>query len=144
MNWGYKILMVYILFVAGIMVMVFMSSSQNTDLVTTDYYEKELVYQQKIDQISRTNALSAKVGISVHEQAIHIQLPPEMNGLEVNADVQLYCPSDKTKDRKADFITRNGAITFPISVNNKGLYEVKINWTANKVTYYSENKIFIQ
>ena len=64
MNWGYKILMVYILFVAGIMVMVFMSSTQNTDLVTTDYYEKELVYQQKIDQISRTSALSAKVAIT--------------------------------------------------------------------------------
>jgi len=40
MNWGYKILFVYIAFVAGILAMVFGSSSQKVDLVTPDYYAK--------------------------------------------------------------------------------------------------------
>ena len=50
MNWGYKILMVYVIFIAGILLLVFKSSSQNQDLVTEDYYEQELKYQQKIDE----------------------------------------------------------------------------------------------
>ena len=46
MNWGYKILTVYIIFIAGILFLVFKSSNQNQDLVTKDYYEQELKYQQ--------------------------------------------------------------------------------------------------
>ena len=64
MSWGYKILSVYIIFVVGIMVMVFKSSMQNTDLVTPDYYEKELKYQQTIDESARTGKLSAKVEVT--------------------------------------------------------------------------------
>ena len=46
MNWGYKIILVYVLFVAGIVFLVVRSSMENTDLVTSDYYEKELKYQR--------------------------------------------------------------------------------------------------
>lgn len=144
MNWGYKILMVYILFIAGIMVMVFKSSSENTDLVTPDYYEKELQYQQKIDETSRTSALSAKVTVELKEQMIHIQLPPEMTGKEVKANLLLYCPSDKRKDLKADFTTTDGRIRFPLPASSKGAFELKLNWIANGITYYHENKIFIE
>ena len=42
MSWGTKILIVFILFVGGILFMVIKSSIQKTDLVTTDYYAKEL------------------------------------------------------------------------------------------------------
>ena len=49
MNWGYKILFVYIAFIAGILLMVFKSSTQKRDLVTADYYAKELKYQERID-----------------------------------------------------------------------------------------------
>jgi hypothetical protein len=59
MNWGYKILFVYLAFVAGILLMVFKSSIQKRDLVTPDYYAKELKYQQRIDAVKKTQALSA-------------------------------------------------------------------------------------
>ena len=61
MNWGYKILTVYIIFIAGILLLVFKSSTQNQDLVTKDYYEQELKYQQVIDATERANALSSEV-----------------------------------------------------------------------------------
>ena len=61
MNWGYKILLVYVVFVAGIMFLVFKSSSQKMDLVTTDYYAKELKYQQKIDAMNKVQKLSDTV-----------------------------------------------------------------------------------
>ena len=53
MNWGYKILLVFAVFVAGILFLVYKSSNQKMDLVTTDYYEKELKYQQKIDAMDK-------------------------------------------------------------------------------------------
>ena len=56
MNWGYKILLVYLIFILGILFMVFKSSTQKTDLVTTDYYAKELKYQEKIDEMKQVVA----------------------------------------------------------------------------------------
>ena len=70
MNWGYKILAVYLVFVAGIVVMVYKSSTQKIDLVTTDYYAKELKYQERIDAVKRTTALSGKVRYEVKENTI--------------------------------------------------------------------------
>ena len=42
MNWGYKIVLVYIVFITGIVTLVYKSSAQNQDLVVNDYYEQEL------------------------------------------------------------------------------------------------------
>ena len=59
MNWGYKILLVYAVFIAGILFLVYKASSQKMDLVTPDYYEQELKYQSQINATERANALSA-------------------------------------------------------------------------------------
>ena len=61
MNWGYKILIVYIVFIAGIVTLVYKSSVQNQDLVVNDYYDQELKYQDKIDAVLRTNNLKSAV-----------------------------------------------------------------------------------
>lgn len=75
MNWGYKILTVYIIFVAGILFLVFKSSFQKQDLVVHDYYEQELKFQQRIDETERANALSADVKYLIREKEIIISFP---------------------------------------------------------------------
>ena len=57
LSWGYKIAFVYIIFVAGIGFLVFKASSQKFDLVTKDYYDQELKYQEVIDQAANTAML---------------------------------------------------------------------------------------
>ncbi len=144
MNWGYKILTVYIIFVAGILFLVFKSSNQNQDLVIPDYYEQELKFQQRIDETERANALSAAVKFEIGNKEIIIHLPPEMKGMEVATHVLLYCTSDKSKDIQQDFTTKEAVIKLAFSPANKGLHELKINWVANEKTYYYEHKLFIQ
>ena len=50
MNWGFKILMLYAAFVGMIIFLVFRTAHENIDLVTEDYYQQELAFQNKIDQ----------------------------------------------------------------------------------------------
>jgi predicted dehydrogenase len=57
MNWGYKIMLVYLVFISGMLFMAFKSSEQDIELVTEDYYAKELVYQQKIDEIKNQDRI---------------------------------------------------------------------------------------
>jgi len=141
MNWGYKILFVYLAFVAGILLMVFKSSIQKRDLVTPDYYAKELKYQQRIDAVKKTQALSAPVKYELINQQMLISFPKEFTGKSITGSILLYCPSDNNKDIEQAFSVSTNAYTMQLPVNKKGLYEVQISWQADGISYYFENKL---
>ena len=144
MNWGYKIIFVYIVFISGIVFMVVKSSMQNIDLVTPNYYEQELQYQTTIDATLRANQLSAKLQCSIVDNAMIIEFPAEMKNEFVKADVWLYCIANKTKDIRKTMEATGGILKLPLPTGNKGSHDVKINWEAAGKTYYYEQKIFLQ
>ncbi len=141
MNWGYRILFVYIAFVAGILLMVLKSSTQKVDLVTTDYYAKELKYQARIDAVKRTQALSSPVTQEITDQQVVLHFPKEFAGKQVSGSILLYCPSDERKDIQKNFFTATGNISVRLPAGQKGNYELQVNWQADGITYYFENKL---
>jgi len=143
MNWGHKILLVYIVFVAGIMFLVFKSSSQKMDLVTTDYYAKELKYQQKIDAMNKVNQLSGAVKYEMKEDRLTIVFPKDFAGKKITGDVLLYCPSNEDKDVTQNFSVQDNSVLVPVSINSKGLYELQLTWQAGETSYYFEKKLVI-
>ncbi len=143
MNWGYKILSVYIVFIVGILYMVFKSSNQNQDLVTKDYYEQELKYQQVIDDAARASALSSEVKYELIGELMKISLPKEMEGKKSAVHILLYCTADKSKDIVSDQVTETALLNLPITGNNKGLHELKVSWVTEGKSYYSEQKLII-
>ena len=143
MNWGRKILIVYIVFVLGIGFMVYKASTQNTDLVTTDYYAKELKYQEKIDEVKRVSALSAPVEYTIKDNVLTIQFPKEFAGKQLAGEAVLYCPSDEKKDVKKNFTLEDEPLKIEIPAGSKGLYELHLSWKDGATTYYFEKKIVI-
>mgnify|MGYP000985304694 CR=1 FL=1 len=143
MNWGYKILIVYLVFVAGIVFMVFKSSNEKIDLVTTDYYAKELKYQERIDAVKRTKALSAPVKYEVVDHKLIISFPKEFAAEQIKGSALLYCPSDDRRDMKQDFTVSNGTVVIDLAANNTGAHELQINWQAGDKAYYFEDKLFL-
>jgi len=143
MNWGYKICIVYVVFVAGITFMVFKSSDQKMDLVTTNYYEKELKYQDKIDETGRVSALSANLKYEIQKDQIIVYFPKDFSGKNLTGKIELYCPSDEDKDLSQDFSVKDSAAILKITKINKGQNELHISWQADGLKYYTEIKIFI-
>jgi hypothetical protein len=142
MNWGYKIFVVYAIFIAGILFMVFKSATQKIDLVTTDYYAKELKYQEKIDESNRVKALSEALQYQLKDNTITINFPKDFAAKKITGTVNLYCPSNEAKDITQNFSLQDAALI--IKTANKGQHELHISWQAAGVTYYFEKKIFIQ
>ncbi len=143
MSWGYKILLFYLLFVAGILIMVFKSFNQKVELVTTDYYAKELVYQQQIDKVSRSNALTENVKIIVAKSELQVVFPKEFTGKKIEGQVHLYFAADSDKDIILDFSVTESNIIMKVPEKNKGMHQLKLNWSVNKTSYYFEKKIFL-
>ena len=128
---------------AGIMFLVFKSSSQKVDLVTTDYYAKELKYQQKIDAMNRVSLLSDTVKYEADAGKLTIAFPKDFAGKKITGDVVLYCPSDEDKDITQNFSLQDSPLLVPIHVVNKKEFEIQLNWQADGTSYYFQKKLFI-
>jgi hypothetical protein len=140
MNWGYKIAVffgAFVLITTGVTVYLM---NQKVDVVTENYYEKELKYQDQIDKITRTRALKESVEITNTGKELIIKFPnlPDKNQ---NKDlISLYRPSDDSKDVKIPVQTDTSR-TQVVSIDRlvRGYWKVKINWTSGGSEYYFES-----
>lgn len=144
MNWGNKLLIAFVVFAGGIIYLVYRTTQTNYDLVEKDYYKKELAYQQQINGAREANNLSAQITLSQNKEGIRLQLPEEMKGRAVSGDVWFYCAYDKKMDKKFNLKTDESLTQlFSAGMIKPGNYTVKINWTDNNKTYYSEKTITV-
>ena len=142
LSWGYKIMFVYIAFVVGMGVLVFKASNQKFDLVTKDYYDQELKYQQVIDQAANSSRLSAPLTIERNEGELRIRFPEEMKNKKKLVDFYLYYAADAKKDFRKSFELNENELVQALPVGMKGMYELKLSWEAEGVKYYFEQKLF--
>lgn len=140
-SWGYKIAATYLLFVAGIMFLVFKASNEQYDLVVEDYYEQELKYQEVIDQKQRLAALSTKVELTHKEGSLEMALPGDFAGKAVEGEVYFYRPSDAGKDLRKAFRIQGNRHTLSLPAM-QGMYDIKISWKSEGKTYFHEQKMF--
>ena len=141
-SWGYKIMFVYIAFVAGIGFLAFKANNEKFDLVTKDYYEQELKYQQIIDQSANTSNLSTPVTIEKREGELRISFPDAMKDKKKQVDFYLYYAADAKKDFRKSFEVNENELAQALPVGMKGMYELKLSWEAEGVKYYFEKKLF--
>lgn len=143
MNWGYKIILAYSIFVGGIVFLMIKSSGENADLVTPDYYAQELKYQQRIDETKRAVDLPEKITYEIKTDKIQVQFPRYFLGTRISGTIVLYYPADKTRDIRQPFVAEDLSASINFTGTVKGLYELQISWEANGQQYYFEKKINI-
>jgi len=142
MNWFHKLVLVLVAFVAMMMYFAVRSIRTPLDLVTEKYYEAELKYQDRINQISNEQSLKEKVKISLADRTLHIVFPTEVKGPEVKGVVRMYYPADQHKDREVPIEVNEGNMQ-QIDVSAlQGAYSIQVDWTYLDKAYYTEQKMF--
>ena len=136
-------MLVYLVFVAGILFMFYKASNEKVDLVTADYYAKELKYQNTIDETQRSNGLSVPLTFEVKDHLLIIHFPKDFSGKKIEGEALVYCPSDENKDIKKKFLIQDLTYAIPLPASNKGLHELQITWAVDSVSYYYEKKLTI-
>lgn len=142
MSWGSRIVIVYLAFVAGILFLVYKSSLQKTDLVASDYYAKELQYQNVINSTNNADKLSTSASIKEEENVIILSMPSE--AINASGKIEFYRPSDASKDFSLPLnIDTNGKQTFNKQRFVHGTYNVKISWSKEGKDYYTEQSLSV-
>jgi len=143
-NWGTGITVFIIFFLLMNVVVIIFAFSQKVDLVTPNYYEKELKYQDEIDAQQKTLQLSENVSVEYKSQIVLIQFPQKFYSKELDGNILLYRPADSSKDLKIEVKTDStGKQMISTTRLAKGFWKVKINWSLENVTYSDEKSIFL-
>ncbi|MEO1013328.1 MAG: FixH family protein, partial [Bacteroidota bacterium] len=101
LNWGTGIVLAFIGFIGFILFFVVrmnMDDSANHDLVTDEYYQKELAYQKEIDAETNAKNLEEPITLTKTQKGLLIQFPKNLKEENIKGTVSLYRPSNKHLD----------------------------------------------
>jgi hypothetical protein len=138
-NWGTKLLIAIILFMALIIGFGIASFQNDVNLVEKDYYPKGQVYQTRLNSIN--NAVSQRENFKViqHENAVTLKLP------SIKADtasIYFFRPSNTELDRIFDISKGDTIYHFDKKAFSHGKYILKVYWKISETSYYFERDFF--
>lgn len=141
-NWGWGITIFIALFIGFIVTLVYKTFTLNADLVRDDYYEQEVLFDDKQKTIVNYQHLDFKVGLDQVSDGIKIEFPKDYK--TENGKVQFYRPDDMKLDKYYDLsLNDSGVMMLPYEDFFTGKYEVNISWDKNGKSYlYQSNIMF--
>jgi nitrogen fixation protein FixH len=145
MHWGKGILITIIIFIAGTVVMMAIAMNSPSDLVMKNYYEKGIKYQEQIDRINRTNALSEKVNIEFTGKAVLIKIPSMFQPEKIKGEVLFYRPSNAKEDLRFPFsVDSSNEMLISTGKLDKGFWKIQLNWSSDGTDYFNEASFTIK
>ncbi len=141
-NWGTGAFMLFGGFAIFMSCLAIFASQQSHELVTDDYYEKELEFKEVQKKQERTALLATETQMNIEDGKFNIKFPSEIED-EISGTVVFFKPSSQKDDQLIDFKTTSKEYKIDLIDYASGMYKVKIDWTANGVAYYNEGEIVI-
>lgn len=144
-NWGWGITLLYSGFVVFMVTLALKTTTIKDDLVTPDYYAKELQYQERLDRMKNSHDLKEQPTWQVSGNAVAIKFPQEQVAKNVKAEILFYNTAQAKKDVKITCMPDSTGLCAinPGQLQN-GVYKMQIDWNAGGVDYYNEGTINIQ
>lgn len=140
-NWGHKIVVVFGIFVIGILFLVYKSSQQKMDLVQKNYYADELKYQEVIDASKNAKEIGGSLNVIRKGGHLLVSLPAAFHSSAVKGVAHLYYAADETRDISKSFVTSNGEFEMDLMTMMNGYYTLKLTIELNEKQYYYEQKL---
>ncbi|MES2679459.1 MAG: FixH family protein [Bacteroidota bacterium] len=138
MNWGIKITVLYLGFVAIILTLVITCFRHKTELEHKDYYAKEIKFQEQINASQNSEQLKNPITYKIMDRAVQIFIPTELLNRDLKGTVYFLRPSDASKDKSVMLATDEDGIQMIDPGLVKGVYKMQISFVSMGKSYYKE------
>ncbi len=142
MNWGKSIIVAFVLFALFIGALVWVCVRQDISLVSKNYYQDELAYQQQIERMNNAERLKEKPSLKMVNGQLEIRFM-YADSFE-RGELKLFRPSDISMDRS--FVLQStiaGIQRLDLSRLPAGMYKARMQWSMSGKEYYLENIIHL-
>lgn len=143
-NWGTGLVLGMLGFMIFILYMVITMSTDKKydhDLVTENYYAKEMVYQTEIDNEKKLATLSSKIVGKRTVEGWLINFPDEINDSTAKGTVFLYRPSNEKLDTDFPLVLSGSNLLIPDHRLLDGRWNITIEWEYKGSTYLYKSEI---
>lgn len=145
-NWGTGIVFGMACFICFILYLVIRMTTEEAfehDMVTENYYAKEMVYQKEIDAETNTSNLSENIKSKKIANGWEIIFPSEMEPSKIKGELELYRPSNKKLDKKIPLKLKDAQLIIPDTYLIGGRWNITIDWDYEGTPYiYKESIIY--
>ncbi|CAL2089280.1 FixH family protein [Tenacibaculum sp. 190524A05c] len=143
-NWSTGIVIAIIAFITFIMFMVVTMISNNEynhDLVTENYYQKELKYQDHIDASKNLNKLEHPLVIQKVPDGLEVNFPKDLIPTKIKGKIFLYRPSNKALDSEIEINLNQHRFVISEKALVNGRWDVVIDFIYNNQNYFYKKEI---
>ena len=136
--------MAFAAFIAFILYFVVLSTrdpASNHDLVTEDYYRKELKYQEDLDAARNLEEIEGGVTARITDKGLEIVFPEIMDPEKIIGTVSLYRPSNKQLDFETPIQVSNKQLLIPKSRLLDGRWDIRVYWTYEGKPYLYRSRM---
>ncbi|MCB9258693.1 MAG: FixH family protein [Ignavibacteriales bacterium] len=144
-NWGVGITISIIIFTLITFWFVYFAFNQDVNLVRDDYYEAETKYNDRMETIKRTNALSENLNIRIVSKNIELRFPSNLIDKTITGNIILYRPSDRKLDINIPIKVEDSNLQL-IGTQNliSGMWKIQVDWNVDNLSYFNEKILMVQ
>ena len=111
------------------LIFTFPMGKDNAELVSNNYYEDELIYQEVIDAKKLGDELSEKPAVQYLPTGVKITFPKDINIDNKKIDFVLFRTNDSNLDVKKEVsLDDNNSFIIPAQIMVNGSYTLKLKW----------------
>jgi hypothetical protein len=139
MNWGHGLAIFFGTFVLFMISLVVICVKQDDiHLVTQNYYEEEIRYQQQIDKIANAAELDYDaLAYRAENKTVDLTLPKGAEGT-----LHLFRPSDARMDQKFQvYMQDQDGLSIDLGHLQAGYWKMQLSWQDGDTEYYLEEQI---
>jgi hypothetical protein len=140
-NWGHGVTIFILSFMAFIVTLVVMTFNKNADLVQDDYYEQEVLFEDKQQSIANYAQADYKIEIKHQEEGFTIIFPVDFEQ-NTKGNIRFYRFNNKNLDKSYNIeVNDSNQQVFAYSEFREGAYELSINWKQQNQDYLYQTKV---
>ena len=143
-NWGTGLMLAMGCFIGFILFLVITMTTNKEldhDLVTEQYYQQEVDFQNQLEKQINTRSLSAPVSVHRTTEGFVIYFPEEFISQNIEGKVSLYRPSNKNMDFEFPFSLSTPKLLVPRERLLGGRWNMIIDWTNGQEDYMFKKEL---
>jgi len=143
--WPIAITGFFVIAILFIITFIAFAMRQREDLVSADYYEREVRYQSQLDSMNRSQTLAAQAVVTFEpaQQVIVVTLPAAQTQ-GATGNIHLYRPSDARLDREVPLaLNAEGIQRLNAKELRDGLWKVRVKWSVDGKDYFVDQPVIV-
>ena len=144
LNWPTGIILALVSFIIFILSFVYKATflpEYDHQLVSDEYYNDELNYQEEIDKLKRASELAENISISKNDDGLLIKFPSNIDYKQIKGSISFKRLSNRKIDFKLPIELTSSQFLLKDEELVAGRWDVKIAWEVSEKTYLFKEKI---